>query len=120
MRLGPVGAPRPPRVTQPLVGLDALCRRRSRCNLRHRAAAPSFAGHPVLGHSPVILLLLLLFPRALALRFAAFRLGHEDGQAALHDRAVPRGLWQVHDHAAGTHRRVLVRHPGDETREELM
>lgn len=118
MRFGPVGAPRPPRVIQPFVGL-AILGRRPCGNLRYRAAGcPAFAGRPALGCSSVILLLLLLLPRAFALRLAAFRLGHEDGQPSRHDRAVTR-LWQVHDHAAGTHRCVLVRHPGDKKDSKL-
>lgn len=106
MRLGPVGASSPPRMIESLLVLATL--RRGSRGFRHRAAAAGLAARrSILRPSSIIVLL----PRTLAIRLAAaFRLGHEDRQSPRYDRTVSR-LWQVHHHAAGAHRRILVRHP---------
>lgn len=107
MRLGPVCAPGPPRVIEPLLVFAALYRKPP--GLHHRAAAPGLARCASLRRSRFILLL----ARALAVRaLAALGFGHEDGQLPRDDRAVSRLRGQIDDDAAGTHRRVLVRHPG--------
>jgi len=104
MGLGSVGASGPPQMIQPFLLLAGL-RRGPRS---FRAGASGLArGSAALRSPPVILLL----PRALALRLVALRLGQQDGQFAQDDRVGSR-LWQIHDHAASTHGRVFIRHSG--------